>query len=347
MFEAIVTLCIAANGTPCRDQLVAGYEAQTRPECEAALADRPPDLVVEAHHTLQEGPFCRAIGPALTVQEIAPGVFVHMGAVSEPDAQNRGDVSNLGFIVGQTHVAVIDTGSARWMGEGLWRAIRAHSDLPVSHVILTHMHPDHVFGAAAFAGTGAQVVGHANLPRALADREANYAESFERLIGPAQFLGSRAVPVDVTLAADMTIDLGGRALHLQAWPLAHTGTDVTVRDDATGSLFAGDLVFHRHTPALDGSLKGWQNVLNTLQNAPLDRVVPGHGGPVLDWPEGAADLLRYLEVLEADTRAALGAGMRLGDAARTIAQSEAPLWELFQAYNPRNATVAFTELEWE
>jgi len=346
MFEAIVTLCIAAAAAPCRDQLVAGYEAQTLAGCEAALAARPPDIATQPPHVLQGGPSCRTAGAALPVQEIAPGVFVHRGTVAEPDAQNRGDVSNLGFVIGQSHVAVIDTGAARWMGEALWRAIRARSDLPVSHVILTHMHPDHVLGAAAFEGTGAKVVGHAGLPRALADRQENYTQSFQRLIGPAHFLGSHVAEVDVTVGAQMSIDLGGRALHLQAWPLAHTGTDVTVRDDLTGTLFAGDLVFHRHTPALDGSLPGWQAVLESLGTLPAERVVPGHGGPSLDWPEGAADLLRYLEVLKADTRAAIDAGVRLSEAAETIAQREAPFWELFKAYNPRNATVAYTEMEW-
>ncbi len=56
---------------------------------------------------------------------------------------------------------------------------------------------------------------------------------------------------------------------------------------------------------------------------------------------------RYLDVLAADTRAALDAGQRMGEAIETIAASEEAHWELFEAYNPRNATVAFTELEWE
>jgi hypothetical protein len=58
-------------------------------------------------------------------------------------------------------------------------------------------------------------------------------------------------------------------------------------------------------------------------------------------------MLRYLEVLERDTRAAIAAGARLGDAVETIAQSEAGHWSLFEVHNPRNATVAFTALEWE
>ena len=209
------------------------------------------------------------------------------------------------------------------------------------------MHPDHVLGAGLFSQAGAQVVGHAGLDRALADRQRNYAESLARLIGADRFLGSGAVATDRQLDATATLDLGDRMLTLRAWPRAHTGTDLTVYDPQSGVLFAGDLVFDRHIPALDGSLRGWQAVLREMRDLPVVLLVPGHGGPVLDWADGAAPMQRYLDVLADDTRDALDAGMRLGDAVETIAASEAAHWQLFEAFNARNATVAFTELEWE
>lgn len=326
MFEAVAAVCL---GAVCRMALVPGHEAPTRTACEAG------------------GFACQPVGPALEVTEVAPGVFVHVGAVAEPDLENRGDVANLGFVVGERSVAVIDTGSAAWIGEGIWRAVRARTDLPVSHVVLTHMHPDHVFGATVLAGAGAEVVGRSGLARALADRADNYLDSLERLIG-AEALAGTGVPV-VTVPVDgaMRIDLGGRWLDLRAWPVAHTGTDVTVLDSRTGTLFAGDLVFDQHTPALDGSLRGWLSVLEDLRAQDVARVVPGHGAAALDWPEGSDALQRYLEVLLEDTRAAVAAGERLGDAVSHIAESERGAWMLFEAYNARNATVAFTELEWE
>jgi quinoprotein relay system zinc metallohydrolase 2 len=344
MFEAVVTLCLDLAAGPCRETLLPGYEAASIEACLDALAESPPQL---AGAVPKGQPTCSAAADGLAVAEVAPGVFVHRGRIAEPDMQNRGDVANAGFIIGTRSVAVIDTGSARWLGEDLWRSIRARTDLPVSHVVLTHLHPDHAFGAAVFAEAGAQVVAHAELPRALADRYANYAESFGRLIGDAAFLGTAQVAVDVEVSGTLEIDLGNRRLTLQAWPRAHTGTDVTVLDISTGTLFAGDLVFDEHVPALDGSVIGWQAVLDALVAMPADRVVPGHGGPVLDWPEGAAATRQYLATVEADTRAALADGLRLGEAAQSIAAGEAEKWHLFEAYNARNAIQAFTELEWE
>ena len=347
MFEAVITLCLGLSGEPCRDHLLPGAEAATQAECETILTSDPRLQVIPEGLVAQGPARCQEVGATLGFTEVAPGVYAHRGAIDVPNAENKGDVTNLGFVIGAQSVAVIDTGTARWMGEATWRAIRARTDLPVSHVILTHMHPDHVLGASLFADAGAEIVGHAALPRALSDRVPNYLESLERLIGAEAFLGTRAVAIDRSVEEAFEIDLGNRVLEIKAWPAAHTGTDVTVFDPATGTLFTGDLVFHEHTPALDGRLLGWRAVLAEMAQMQVARIVPGHGGPVLDWPESAAPMARYLTVLEEDTRAAIESGQRLGEAVEEIARSEAPHWQLFDDYNPRNATVAFTELEWE
>jgi len=347
MFEAVLTLCLAGAEPACRAVLLPGYEAATVTECEAALAERPPGGRWGTDLVPQGPPRCDARGEALAMQEVAPGLLVHKGAIAEPDRANGGDISNIAVVIGEDAVAVIDSGSARWVGEALWRAIRARTDLPIRYVILTHMHPDHVFGATPFAEAGAEVVGHAALARALADRQANYLDSLATLIGPERLIGTAPPGVDRAVTDRAEIDLGGRMLDLTAWPIAHTGTDLSVLDRGSGTLIAGDLVFDAHLPALDGSVIGWQAVLARMANLSAGQVVPGHGGPVLPWPEGGAATARYLDVLAADTRAAIAAGQHLGDAVEAIAGAERAHWQLFDAFNARNATVAFTELEWE
>lgn len=335
MFEAVVLTCALLSPDACREALVPGFAAATEADCAARLTAAG-----------QEGR-CKPAGQPLDVTEVAPGIFVHLGQVAVPNPQNRGDVSNMGFVIGQTGVAVIDTGGAAWIGEALWRSIRARTDLPVTHVILTHMHPDHIFGTRVFEAAGAEVVGHARLERAILDRRQNYLTSLERLVSPKHFAGSAAPSVTQEIEAEGRIDLGGRSLRVQAWDSAHSVADLTVLDEATGTLFAGDLVFHRHAPALDGSLRGWQAVLAELSETEVRRIIPGHGGPVLAWPSGFGDTARYLDTLARDTSHAINQGHRLGQAVEEIGEDEAAEWDLFDDYNKRNATQAFTELEWE
>ena len=188
------------------------------------------------------------------------------------------DIANIGFIVGEKCVAVIDTGGSLAIGRELRAAIAEHTPLPVCFVINTHVHVDHVLGNGAFVGAGVSFVGHVRLREAIARNKdffiREYAGDFDpppharQVIGPDRLVGGK-----------LTLDLGARELVLRAWPTAHTDCDLTIYDAGSGTLWTGDLLFRGRLPALDGSIKGWLSVLDELQGMKVKLAVPGHGRP--------------------------------------------------------------------
>jgi len=283
----------------------------------------------------------------LSMQKIADGDYAHFGQVALTTPANAGDISNLGIIVGRDAVALVDTGGSVSVGQSLLQAVHGITDKPVRYVINTHEHPDHVFGNAAMP-SDAIFVGHHNLPAELAKRGPYYLQSYREQLGETAIAAVRIIPPSLLVDGETTLDLGDRQLRLTAWsPAAHTDCDLTVLDETTGVLFSGDLVFLDHVPVVDGSITGWLSVMQRLAQMPARIVVPGHGRRVAPWPQALEDERRYLTILAQDTRREIAAGTPLARAVADIGRSERTRWQLFDDYNARNATEAFSELEWE
>jgi quinoprotein relay system zinc metallohydrolase 2 len=284
-------------------------------------------------------------GQTFTTDEVAPGIHIRRGVDEDATAANDGAIANIGFIVGREAVAVMDPGGSLGDGERLRAAIRGATSLPIRYVVMSHVHPDHIFGAGAFIADKPQFVGHVRLPDALAARGEFYRTHLEELLGKGR-AGSVVAPT-LLVKERSRIDLGGRVLELTAHGIAHTDCDLSVLDRQTGTLLPSDLLFVQRVPSLDGSLKGWLQELAKLKTAAAKRAVPGHGPTGVDWPSASRDLERYLSTLQRETRQAIAKGVDIDQAAKTVALSERDQWKLFDDYNGHNVTRAYKELEWE
>ena len=108
------------------------------------------------------------------IEDIGNGIYVHHGKHLDIDEGYQGDICNISFVVGSLGVAVIDTGGSLKTGNKLHDAIKKVTDKPILYVINTHVHPDHIFGNAAFVQDKAQFVGHEKLAVAMQLRKEAY-----------------------------------------------------------------------------------------------------------------------------------------------------------------------------
>jgi quinoprotein relay system zinc metallohydrolase 2 len=284
-----------------------------------------------------------------SVDKVRDGIYYHQGVHEDATEANFGAIANVGFIIGNDCVAVIDSGGSFKEGALLAASMRTITDKPVCYVINTHVHPDHTLGNAAFKSADTIYIGHEKLPAAMAAREGFFERNFSEILGKA-YTGTEFIAPSQTVSIDepVTIDLGNRELVLTAFSTSHTDHDLTVYDKQTQTLWAGDLLFVERTPALDGSINGWITHSEQLQNHPASTVIPGHGPALLENPSLAwQKQLDYLKLIREQIRAIIYDFGTIEDASSSVGLSEKENWLLFEEYHRRNVTAAFVELEWE
>jgi quinoprotein relay system zinc metallohydrolase 2 len=281
----------------------------------------------------------------LATEEIASGIHIRRGLDEDATLANENAIANTGFIVGRESVLVTDLGGSLADGERLHASIAQATKLPIKYVVMSHVHPDHIFGASAFLKDDPVFLGHARLKEALLQRGAYYSEKLSDIFGPER-TGTVVLPT-MEIRDRVEIDLGGRIIEVSAHAPSHTVCDLSLFDKNTGTLLPADLLFVGRIPSLDGSLRGWIKTLEALKNHAAARAVPGHGPVAVDWPVASAGITRYLTTLEHDTKLAIAGGIAIDAAIKTVAMSERSEWKLFDDYTGRNVGEAYKELEWE
>lgn len=248
------------------------------------------------------------------IREVADGVWV------VPDRRVP-LVPNVGIVLGDDAALVVDTGMGPENGRRVLEAAREQAGSRRLVLTLTHFHPEHGFGAQAFAGQAQILVNAAQAEELRAKGEA-YLAMF-RGFGPTvvQALeGVELVEPDETYTGWTTLDLGGRNVQLREHGVAHTrGDQVALVEDAS-VLFAGDLVeegcfpIFPYFPPDDADVDGsaWIRVLAELEGLEPRVVVPGHG------ELGDASVIgaqrAFMEEMRAETFAAADAGRSADEA---------------------------------
>jgi glyoxylase-like metal-dependent hydrolase (beta-lactamase superfamily II) len=192
---------------------------------------------------------------------------------------------NVGAVVGDGAVLVVDTRSWRAEAEELLDDLRALTSFPLTHVVNTHDHFDHCFGNEVFER--AELWGHercAELLRSHGDLQRRRVMEWTP-DWAEQLAAVRIVPPDHTLTDRATLEVGGRRVELRHLGRGHTDNDLVVSVADAGVLFGGDLVEEGAPPAFgDAWPLEWPDTLDRMVALGARAVVPGHGD-VLD-PDG-------------------------------------------------------------
>lgn len=223
------------------------------------------------------------------------------------------------IVIGETGVLVFDGGGTPQQAERVAEKIRSETDLPVTHIAISHWHGDHHLGIAPLraAWPDAVTVSHsftravmdstlmdsarnpeatppgafqAQLEGALAnpDLAAHNRAWLEQALQWAELIEeqvriSRIPQIDEVFEESLEIDLGGRAVRLVHFGPGNTKGDIMLHVPDARFIAAGDAVVHPTPYGFFSYPESWAQALRQLRQMDVDLIVPGHGDMMTDW----------------------------------------------------------------
>lgn len=245
----------------------------------------------------------------LKPRQLVDGVWLVAGAQEAITRDNGGAIANVAILDSDKGAIIIDTGPSLRYGEALSALARSLTKKDIARVYITHFHPDHMFGNQAFkpeviASSQGVIDGIKAMGAAFADSMYYAAGDWMRGTEPM---------APATVLAGEAEDFGNRRIR----PLAmrgHTDSDVALFDEASGILFAGDLVFLDRAPTTPhADIERWRIALATLGGIPHGLLVPGHG-PAEPGARAIEQTRRWLETIEPQIKGAFDKGLDVAEA---------------------------------
>ena len=276
--------------------------------------------------------------------QVADGVYMVQGAPGEVDTQTLGRIGNSGFIVGETGVLAIDTGTSYRHGLALLAEIRRVTDKPVRLVLITHTRQEFLFGASAFREQGIAVSMQRQAAGLMQSRCERCLKTLNLVLGTDAMQGTSMWKPDREFELSHTIDTIGRRVRVLYHGHSSGPGDVAVFDEQSGVLFAGGLLDHLRIPDVqDSDLDGWTGALRSLRVLPIKAIVPGHGPVATAAAIDAVD--QYLVQLRARVLELLRSDAALSEVPDATVLPEFVRWDQYETIHRRNASILFVRFE--
>jgi glyoxylase-like metal-dependent hydrolase (beta-lactamase superfamily II) len=229
-------------------------------------------------------------------------------------------VPNVGYVIGEKAVLVIDTGLGPRNGAAVYEVAKKLAGSKPLYLVTTHVHPEHDLGAQAFPAT-AKLIRSTDQVKDIAEFGLQLAEVFAKrsAINAELLKGADFRKADITFERDDDLDLGGVHARLVAMGANHTAGDTIIWIESDRVLFAGDIAM-RAQPAFaspHSSLKHWLASLDQLEALKPTIIVPSHG-PTGEGVGFIAGYRAYLTEIRDRTAAEKRAGASADQAVATV-----------------------------
>lgn len=285
----------------------------------------------------------------LTPTRVAEDVYALVGPTGPRTYENYGLNTNLGFVVTENGVLLIDSGATAQSGPIIAAAVRSITEQPVRWVINTGSQDHRWLGNGYFRDRGAQVIAlerTVRTQREFAKRHLNGLGKVlkERLEGTEPVYADRALPGD---SAQLT--LGGTEVVLRWFGDAHFPGDAVLWLPGPRIAFTGDLVYvDRMLGILPWSnAKSWRDAFHAFARLEPEVVVPGHGA-ITDMDKARTETGDYLDWLVTGVQSAIEQWESLPDTVERLA--EAPRFahlEHFDSWHRTNVNRTYLQIESE
>jgi glyoxylase-like metal-dependent hydrolase (beta-lactamase superfamily II) len=218
--------------------------------------------------------------PSMALQRVSASAWYVEGVSALGSPANQNFISNAAFVVTPGGVVVIDALGSPALGQRLLGLIKTVTPLPVTHVLVTHYHADHIYGLQTFQAAGAKIIAHRAAKAYLNSDVARLRmDASRQQLAPWVNEDTHLVPADEWIDGETTVKVGGVAFFLKPVGPSHTPEDLAVYLPSEKVLFAGDLVFRSRIPYVgQADSRHWISAMETLLAFDADVIVPGHGG---------------------------------------------------------------------
>lgn len=280
----------------------------------------------------------------------ADNVYYFAGQSGVPGKQNEGFTANAGFVVTEDSVVVFDALGTPSLGAAMIDKIRERTELPISHIVISHYHADHVYGLQAFKDlTDAQVIAQETSSVYINSPDAGQRlEQRKRALSPWVDDNTRLVAPDVTFEEEMFLESGGYRFNIVHAGPAHSPDDSLMMVQPAGVLFSGDIIQNGRVPYLASSevdTRNWMEAIDKVREMNPKILIPGHGKA----SENAMDALNFTYDYLAYVREQMGAAVENWvQFEEAYAGTDWSLYEglpAFEASNKANAYRVYLEME--